>query len=56
VERFARNPDGTWTLTVRSGLEQSLDLPAIGVTLSLAEVYDKVEFSSAPATSPAPPA
>jgi Uma2 family endonuclease len=44
LERFARNPDGTWTLTVVSGMDQSLDLPAIGVRLSLAEVFDKVEF------------
>ncbi len=43
LERFARNPDGTWTLTIVSGLDQSLDLSAIGVRLSLAEVYDKVD-------------
>jgi Uma2 family endonuclease len=45
LERFARNPDGTWTLTIVSGMDQSLALPAIGVTLSLAEVYDKVDFA-----------
>jgi hypothetical protein len=46
VERFAKNPDGTWTLTIVSGLDQSLYLPSIDVTLSLAEVFDKVDFAS----------
>jgi Uma2 family endonuclease len=46
VERFARNPDDTWTLTVTSGLDQSIVLTAIGVTLSLAELYEKVDFSA----------
>jgi Uma2 family endonuclease len=51
LEHFARNPDDTWTLTIVSGLDQSLDLPAIGVRLSLAEVFDKVDFSAEPASS-----
>ena len=54
LERFSRNPDGTWTLTIASGLEQSLQLAAIGVTLSLAEVYDKVDFPAAPEPVPEP--
>jgi Uma2 family endonuclease len=56
VERFARNPDGTWTLTIASGLDQSLDLPSIGVRLSLAEVFDKVDFSAEPAPTSQPKA
>jgi hypothetical protein len=36
---------------VVSGLDQSLELPAIGVTLSLAEIYHKVDFSAEPATA-----
>ena len=51
LERFERNQDGTWTLTIASGLDQSLDLPAIGVKLALAEVYDKVDFTAEPVTS-----
>jgi Uma2 family endonuclease len=51
LERFARNQDGTWTLTIANGLDQSLDLSSIGVRLSLAEVYDKVDFTPEPATS-----
>jgi Uma2 family endonuclease len=45
VERHSRNADGTWTPTIRTGLDQLLDLPSIGVTVSLAEVFDRVEFS-----------
>jgi Uma2 family endonuclease len=46
VERFLRNPDDTWTLTVVSGLDATLELPSISVTLVLAEIYDKVDFAS----------
>jgi Uma2 family endonuclease len=48
VERFSRDADDAWTLTEATGLDQSLDLPAIGVTLSLAGVYDKVDFGDEP--------
>jgi Uma2 family endonuclease len=56
VERFMRNPDDTWTLTTVSGLDQSLELPSIGVTLSLAAVYGKVDFTSVSAPPAEPPA
>jgi len=42
VERFLRQEDGTWILTDFDRLEDVLDLPAIGSTLTLAEVYDQV--------------
>ena len=44
IERFLRNPDDTWTLTAVIGLEASIHLPSIDVTLSLAEIYDRVKF------------
>ncbi len=44
VERYARNPDDTWTLTDKAGMSESLDLIAIQGKLSLADVFDKVEF------------
>jgi Uma2 family endonuclease len=44
VERFARNSDNTWTLTVKSGLNEALDLISIKGKLSLADLYDKLEF------------
>lgn len=46
VDRFARNDDGTWTLTTRSGLEQTLDLISVPGTLSLNDLYANVEFPS----------
>jgi Uma2 family endonuclease len=46
VERHARNADNTWTVTFKSGRDQSLELVSIGVALRLAEIYDKVDFSA----------
>ena len=48
VERFSRGADGTWNLTDARGLEASIELPSLGVSLPLAEVYDKVEFPEHP--------
>jgi Uma2 family endonuclease len=45
IERFLRNNDGTWNLSIANGLEQSIMLESIGVTLSLADVYLKVDFN-----------
>jgi Uma2 family endonuclease len=53
VERFSRNRDDTWTRSVARGLGASLELPSIGVTLPLTEVYDKVNFPAVP--TPPPP-
>ncbi|HEX6960496.1 MAG TPA: hypothetical protein VF175_01405, partial [Lacipirellula sp.] len=47
VELFTREDDGVWRLTEASGLEASIELPAIGCRLALADVYAKVEFSPA---------
>jgi Uma2 family endonuclease len=44
IERFYRNLDGTWTLTTKTGLDQTLELPSIGITISLAEIFDRVQF------------
>ncbi|MFM9964013.1 MAG: Uma2 family endonuclease [Planctomycetaceae bacterium] len=44
IERYLRNPDETWTLTAVIGLDASIHLSSIDVTLSLAEVYDRVTF------------
>jgi Uma2 family endonuclease len=51
IERFSKNEDGTWMLTIVSGLDQVLDLSSIGVTVSLAEIFDKVDFTSEPGNS-----
>jgi Uma2 family endonuclease len=44
AELFARQPDGRWLLTAASSLEDTLELPATGCRLPLAELYEKVEF------------
>ena len=56
VERFLRNDDGTWTLAIASGLSESITLPSIGVTLSLSEVFIKVDFTAEETPSPTQPA
>lgn len=48
VERFSRSDDGSWNLTDARGLGASIELTSIGVSLPLAEVYDKVEFPEHP--------
>jgi hypothetical protein len=44
IERFVRQPDESWNLTVFKGLEAILDLPSAGCSLPLAEIYEDVVF------------
>ena len=44
IERFVRQEDGTWNLTVIKGLDSSLELITIAANLPLAEVYEDVKF------------
>lgn len=44
VERFVRQPQGTWLFSEVNGLDASLDMTAIGCALALADVYDKIVF------------
>lgn len=48
VECFTRRPDGTWNLADARGLEASIELKSIGISLSLANLFDNVEFQSLP--------
>lgn len=43
VECYSRDPRG-WLLTDARGMDQSLHLPGVDITLPLFEIYDKVEF------------
>lgn len=52
IERFTREGDDRWVLTTARGLEAVVPLPLIEAELPLAEVYDKVDFST-PETPPA---
>lgn len=46
VQRFIRNGDGTWNLSVASNLDGSLVATSIGIDLPLAEIYERVEFTA----------
>ncbi len=46
IERYLRQADGTWLLADAEGLDASLELPSIGCTLKLADVYQKVTFEA----------
>ena len=44
VERFVRRDDGSWILTNFVGLDAVVELPTLGCSLSLAEIYEDVTF------------
>jgi Uma2 family endonuclease len=46
---YTRGPAGRWEVAVISGIDSSVDLPAIGTDLPLAEIYDRMTFE--PVTS-----
>jgi Uma2 family endonuclease len=46
IERYLRQNDGQWLFSDTTGLEASLELPSIGCTLSLSDVYNKVTFET----------
>jgi len=48
IEQFRRQSEGQWLFSATSGLESFIDLASIGCRLSLAEIYDKVEFGPEP--------
>lgn len=47
IERFARQEDGQWLLSVTDGPEGLVVLASIGCELSLSNVCDKVDFGQA---------
>jgi Uma2 family endonuclease len=55
LEQFVRQADGHWLLHEAAGLEATLLLPSLGVTIALAEVFANVEFRPAPMRAAAPP-
>lgn len=44
VERYTRNPDGTWIVAYAEGAGESILLPSLAVTLQLADIYERVTF------------
>lgn len=46
VEQYARKDDGHWDYHAVEGLTNSVTLPALGITLSLADIYDGIDFDA----------
>jgi len=51
VELYERQADGSWLLRVFEDLTGTVPLAPVDAILSLAEVYDKVEFPGQPAAA-----
>jgi Uma2 family endonuclease len=54
IDQFVRQPHG-WVLNEVSGMEQTLEIPSLGITISLGEVFAKVNFDRAPMRVATPP-
>jgi len=54
IEQFIRQADGRWLLNEAAGLKATLELPSLRVSISLAEVFAKVNFVPAPIRAPVP--
>jgi len=46
AELFTRQPDGRWILTAADNPGDTLDIPSVGCRISLADLYEKVEFTA----------
>ena len=44
VESFRRQADGLWIRSVVEGIETTLELASIGISIKLADLYEHVEF------------
>jgi len=48
IEQFIRQPDGRWLLNEAAGIDKKLDLPSLKITISLSEIFAKVNFVPTP--------
>jgi len=55
IEQFLRRPNEEWALRTAQGLEATLALPSLEITLELNEVYAGVEFTPTPFRAQARP-
>ncbi len=46
IERFTRKAGNVWEFVETDGLDATIDLPSIGCTLALADVYARVDFGA----------
>jgi Uma2 family endonuclease len=47
AERFTRQSDGQWLLTVKNKLDDLIDIKSVDCRLSLADLYESVDFTRA---------
>ena len=47
IEKYVKHGDGFWMLSDAAGLDSSITIESIDCRLSLADVYDKVNFDTA---------
>jgi hypothetical protein len=52
AELCTRQTEGGWLLTGATLPEDVIDLPAVGVRFTLADLYEKVEFAKAAGIRP----
>lgn len=48
IALWRRDADGAWQRRLVAGLDQTIDLPELGVSLALADVYDGIVFPARP--------
>ena len=48
IEQFFRQADGPWLWRAAQGVEASVDVPSLGITLALGEVFANVAFAPVP--------
>jgi Uma2 family endonuclease len=46
IDQYRRQSENLWVLRSIDGMESSLDIPTIGCRVSLAEIYEKVPFTT----------
>ena len=46
VEHYARREDGWWMYQAVDGLEGTLAIPALNITLALADIYEGIDFEA----------
>jgi len=55
IEQFIRQPDNNWLLHEAAGLNATLLLPSLEITLALNEVFAQVDFTAVPLRPAIPP-
>jgi Uma2 family endonuclease len=56
ADLYTRQPGGSWLRTSANSPQDAIELQSIGCRLTLANLYEKVEFGGPPTASPGAPA